>query len=100
MAGRTAEPLSRRLMAAGLPPHTPAVAVAGLGTANEQIVRRNLGELGKLVVTLGPDQPIIIGVGTAFTHPAAATDALILHVQTENATSLPAGPRKVNSEPA
>ena len=90
MAGRTAGPLSRWLMAAGSPPHTPAVAAAGLGTANEQIVCCNLGELGKLVVKLGPDQPIIIGIGTAFAHPAAATDALILDVQTEDATSRPA----------
>ena len=100
MAGRTAGPLSCRLMAAGLSPHTPAVAASGLGTANEQIVRRNLGELGKSVVKLCPDQPIIIGVGTVFTHPAAATDALMRHGQTEEAISRPATPRKVRLKPA
>lgn len=100
MAGRTAGPLSCQLIAAGLPPHTPAVAAAGLGTANEQIECCNLVELGKLVVKLGPDQPIIIGIGTAFTRATAATGALILDVQTENIDSHPASRGNVASEPA
>ncbi len=76
MAGCTAEPMSRRLMAEGLAADTPVVAAAALGTADEQIVRGSLGETGSLVAELGPGRPTIIGIGAAFACPRIASSAI------------------------
>lgn len=66
MAGRTAGPLARRLMAEGLPSDTPAVIAAGLGTPNERIAHGTLEVLEGLVAGLYSKEAIVIGIGRSF----------------------------------
>ena len=68
MAGRTAGPLSHRLMAAGLPASTAAVAGAGLGTPNERVAIGRLDELEDIVGGLCSREAVIIGVGRSFAN--------------------------------
>jgi uroporphyrin-III C-methyltransferase/precorrin-2 dehydrogenase/sirohydrochlorin ferrochelatase len=77
MAGRTAAAFSRRLVAAGLAPDTPAVAAAGLGKPGERIMRGPLDALDRLVGELDPGEPILIGIGAVFADAVSAMTTII-----------------------
>ena len=85
MGGRTGPAIAERLMAHGLSASTPVVVAAGVSRPDET---RWLGDLAGLAAGTGPmvrDQPVLIGIGRAFTRvrsdrvaDAPVTDAPIV----------------------
>ena len=67
MGGRTIAAFAARLMAEGLPPATPAVAVANLSRANETRWRGTLATLAEAGALL-ESGPLLIGIGATFAH--------------------------------
>lgn len=70
MGGRTAGDMVTRLMAAGLPAATPALAVRSVSRPEEMRWHGPLAALAAGVDTLGLDQPLLIGIGNAFANAA------------------------------
>jgi uroporphyrin-III C-methyltransferase len=74
--GRDAAPeLSRALIAAGLPPQTPALVACDVSTPQEQMLRTRLDLLPLIARTFAGDRPTLILIGEAVEHarPARAT---------------------------
>ena len=65
MGGRTVSAFAARLMAEGLPPATPAVAVANLSRANEARWHGTLATLAEAGALL-ESGPLLIGIGATF----------------------------------
>jgi uroporphyrin-III C-methyltransferase / precorrin-2 dehydrogenase / sirohydrochlorin ferrochelatase len=65
MGGNTAQLISDRLIAAGLPASTPAHMVAGVTHAHETRWNGSLRDLGVGLSTMDRQLPILIGVGSA-----------------------------------
>ncbi len=68
MGGRTCRELAQRLIAAGLAPSTPAVAVASVSRSNEQRWIGALEDLFEAMAELDQSAPVLIGVGRAFAN--------------------------------
>jgi uroporphyrin-III C-methyltransferase / precorrin-2 dehydrogenase / sirohydrochlorin ferrochelatase len=67
MGVRTAPKLAERLIAHGLEPSTPAVAVAGISRPDENLWTGTLATLGSGLTASGAiGQPLLIGVGRTF----------------------------------
>lgn len=64
MPRRTLTEFTRRAIAAGLSPATPASAVAAAGRAQEAIVRSTLSLLPRAAAALPADEPVIVLIGT------------------------------------
>lgn len=76
MGGRTAAAISETLIANGLPPETPAVMVSAITRPDEKRWRGTLATLEQGPQSLGPDNPILIGIGTVFQAPDMTTESL------------------------
>jgi len=57
------ELFAERLIAAGLPPTTPAAAIANGTTAREQRCRANLADLPQAVAAAGLEAPVLVVIG-------------------------------------
>ncbi len=66
MGGRTAASMAERLTAAGLPPATPAVILAGVTRSDERRWFGTLATLAEGAATVGFDSPVLLGIGNAF----------------------------------
>jgi uroporphyrin-III C-methyltransferase/precorrin-2 dehydrogenase/sirohydrochlorin ferrochelatase len=71
MGGRTSTTLAARLMAEGLLPETPVVAVASLSRAGEARWQGTLGTLAGADLLHTETGPVLIGIGTVFGRRAA-----------------------------
>lgn len=74
MGGRTSEPLTRRLIAEGLPASTPAVAGWSIGRDDERVVTGTLGTIAADIKSMGLDGPVLLGIGPVFQTVAFAAD--------------------------
>jgi uroporphyrin-III C-methyltransferase/precorrin-2 dehydrogenase/sirohydrochlorin ferrochelatase len=73
MGGRTAQGIGARLIAHGLSPSTPVVAVASLATPRERRWTLSLQQLAQTGVAEALAQgPVLIGIGAVFGRRAAA----------------------------
>jgi uroporphyrin-III C-methyltransferase/precorrin-2 dehydrogenase/sirohydrochlorin ferrochelatase len=72
MAGRTGGAIAARLMAAGLPPDTPATAVACVARPEEARWSGRLDHLAAGLESLGGEGPVVVGVGAVFRKIGAA----------------------------
>ncbi|MCQ0988799.1 siroheme synthase CysG [Jiella marina] len=72
MGGRMAGRIAERLMSHGLDADTPFAIAANLSRDDETYAIGRLGDLGEIVVGLGLDRPILIGVGQVFGQAAQA----------------------------
>lgn len=66
MGGRAAPTIRDRLIAAGMAPDTPAVAVGAVSRPDERHWTGTVLDLAAGVATLDPAQPILIGVGAVW----------------------------------
>ena len=75
MGGRTANRLAGRLLAAGMPSHTPAATITAVSRPAEELRLMTLGSLAQHDFS-GVDEPVLIGIGRVFAALTAAnTDA-------------------------
>ncbi len=74
MGGRTAGDLVARLVAAGLSPSTPALAVRSVSRPEEMRWHGQLADLTAGVAMLGLDQPLLIGIGNTFARAAEISE--------------------------
>jgi len=72
MGGRTARALATRLIAEGLLPVTPAVAISSLTRADEAQWKGSLMALAKTDVLPDSDGPMLIGIGNVFSQQLSA----------------------------
>lgn len=63
MAQRTLAELSKQLLAAGLPPSTPAAALISLTRADEQVVASTIGALPAALAAAAADGPCLVVIG-------------------------------------
>ena len=77
MAGRTGAAVAARLIAAGLPPETPAVAMASVSRPDEQRWAGTLAALaaGDGLEGLG-DKPVLLGIGRVFARAQRAVNGV------------------------
>ena len=66
MGGRTAGPIAARLMADGLSPHTPVIAMTAISRPESALWTGSLAGLAEGVSTLPAASPIVIGIGSVF----------------------------------
>jgi uroporphyrin-III C-methyltransferase / precorrin-2 dehydrogenase / sirohydrochlorin ferrochelatase len=66
MGGKTAGPLSEKLIATGLSAATPVVAVASISRPEETRWSGTLGDLAQGVALLPGGKPLLIGIGAVF----------------------------------
>ena len=71
MGARMAGRIRDRLMAEGLSPTTPAVAVSGIATGDEACWAGPLQDLAEGTAGLGLKRPVLIGIGKVFREQAA-----------------------------
>lgn len=74
MGARTAPELARSLIAHGLEPHTPVVAIAGISRSDEALWSGTLdalaaGSIGVAPGINGSGQAVLIGIGRTFAQP-------------------------------
>ncbi|MBB4008909.1 siroheme synthase CysG [Allorhizobium taibaishanense] len=69
MGGRMAARIAQNMMAAGMAAATPVVVMTSITRADQTAWRGCLAELGAAVSDIGVDNPILIGVGSAFAQP-------------------------------
>jgi uroporphyrin-III C-methyltransferase/precorrin-2 dehydrogenase/sirohydrochlorin ferrochelatase len=74
MGGRTSAALAARLVAEGLSPETPAIAVASLSRAGEVRWQGKLGTLASAELLRTEAGPMLIGIGAVFARKAAEQD--------------------------
>jgi uroporphyrin-III C-methyltransferase/precorrin-2 dehydrogenase/sirohydrochlorin ferrochelatase len=74
MAGRTGHAIALRLMAEGLPAATPCVVATSVSQPRAKHRFGTLGDLGSKRLKSESDEPVLIGIGSAFA--AAASRAL------------------------
>jgi uroporphyrin-III C-methyltransferase len=67
MGGRTAPDIRSRLLANGMASGTPVVIVSAVTRANERHWSGTLDRLHHGMAEIGYDEPVLIGIGTAFT---------------------------------
>ncbi|OBZ94430.1 siroheme synthase [Pararhizobium polonicum] len=73
MGGRTAGQIRARLLAAGMKSETPAVIMSAVTRNNEKRWIGTLHDLAEAVEEIGVDNPILIGVGRAFSQARSST---------------------------
>lgn len=66
MGGRMAGRIAENLIAAGMAPATPVVVMTSITRENQTAWRGSLMDLGAAVAEIGVNNPILIGVGSAF----------------------------------
>ncbi|MCZ7468567.1 siroheme synthase CysG [Agrobacterium sp. O3.4] len=66
MGGRTAADIQSSLLAHGMPASTPVAVMIAVSRANEQRWCGSLAQLAAAVERLGVNEPILIGIGDAF----------------------------------
>jgi uroporphyrin-III C-methyltransferase/precorrin-2 dehydrogenase/sirohydrochlorin ferrochelatase len=71
MGGRTAGPIRTRLLAAGMDSATPAVVMSAVTRSDERRWIGIVDDLADAVARIGVDNPILIGVGRAFSEARA-----------------------------
>ncbi|MBW9066313.1 uroporphyrinogen-III C-methyltransferase [Rhizobium herbae] len=75
MGGRTAGQIRARLLAAGMDGATPAVVMSAATRSNEKRWIGTVGDLADAVVRIGVDNPILIGVGQAFSQAQSKAES-------------------------
>jgi len=75
MGGRTAGQIRARLLAAGMDSRTPAVVMSAVSRSNEKRWIGTVGDLADAVERIGVDNPILIGVGQAFSEARAGVES-------------------------
>lgn len=73
MGGRTAGQIRTRLLAAGMDSRTPVVVMSAVTRSNEKRWIGTVGDLADAVARIGVENPILIGVGQAFSEARAET---------------------------
>jgi uroporphyrin-III C-methyltransferase/precorrin-2 dehydrogenase/sirohydrochlorin ferrochelatase len=68
MGGRTAGQIQSRLLSAGMDSQTPAVVVSAITRENETRWIGTLNGLADAVARIGVDNPVLIGMGNAFSQ--------------------------------
>lgn len=68
MGGRTAGQIQSRLLSAGMDGRTPAVVVSAITRENETRWVGTLNGLADAVARIGVDNPVLIGIGSAFSQ--------------------------------
>lgn len=68
MGGRTGAACAKRLIAEGLPPETPCVAVFSVSQSGEQRFAATLKDLESGKLETRSDKPVLIGIGTVFAN--------------------------------
>lgn len=71
MSGRTAGQIRTRLLAAGMDSATPAVVMSAVSRSDEKRWIGIVDDLADAVARIGVDNPILIGVGQAFSEARA-----------------------------
>ncbi|WP_426125982.1 siroheme synthase CysG [Pararhizobium sp. PWRC1-1] len=66
MGGRTANQIRERLLAAGMDRKTPVVVMSAITRINETRWLGAIDDLPKAMEVVGPDDPVLIGIGTVF----------------------------------
>ncbi|MBP1858331.1 siroheme synthase CysG [Rhizobium herbae] len=74
MGGRTAGQIRARLLAAGMHGKTPAVVMSAVTRSNENRWIGTLNDLAEAVEKIGVDNPILIGVGQAFSQARSSAE--------------------------
>jgi len=74
MGGRTAGQIRARLLAAGMDGKTPAVVMSAVTRSNENRWIGTLNGLAEAVEDIGVDNPILIGVGQAFSQARSSAE--------------------------
>jgi uroporphyrin-III C-methyltransferase/precorrin-2 dehydrogenase/sirohydrochlorin ferrochelatase len=82
MGGRTAGQIRARLLAAGMDCKTPAVVMSAVTRSDEKRWIGTLSGLAEAVEKIGVDNPILIGVGQAFSAALSKAETLTQHEQT------------------
>jgi uroporphyrin-III C-methyltransferase/precorrin-2 dehydrogenase/sirohydrochlorin ferrochelatase len=72
MAGRTGSAAARRLIAEGLPPATPVVAMASVSRPDEERWAGTLATLAADGCPFGADKPVLLGIGRVFAKAVRA----------------------------
>jgi uroporphyrin-III C-methyltransferase/precorrin-2 dehydrogenase/sirohydrochlorin ferrochelatase len=75
MGGRTAGQIRARLLAAGMDSATPAVVMSAVTRSNERRWIGTVGDLADAVERIGVDNPILIGVGQAFSEARSGVES-------------------------
>lgn len=70
MPRRTLQALRDAVVAAGLDPATPAIAVAAATTPREARITGTLADLPECLADLPPDAPVVVLIGRALAHAA------------------------------
>ena len=84
MGGRTAGQIRDRLLAAGMDGATPAVVMSAVTRSNEKRWIGTVGGLADAVVRIGVDNPILIGVGQAFSQAQSKVESPVGKPTSEN----------------
>jgi len=66
MGGRTAPSIRKQLLAAGMPPHTPAVIVSSVTRDKQKSWSGIVDHLADAMEHIGVNNPVLIGVGEVF----------------------------------
>lgn len=74
MGARTARALAQRLLAASLDPATPVAAVSSVSRADAQNWRADLATLEAQGIPTTLQNPVLIGIGSAFARPTRRSD--------------------------
>lgn len=82
MGGRTAGQIRARLLAAGMDCETPTVVMSAVTRNDEKRWIGTLSGLAEAVEKIGVDNPILIGVGQAFSAALSKCETLTQHEQT------------------
>ena len=72
MPVRTLEKLAAQVIAAGLDPATPAVAVARATRPDEEVIAATIGELPAIVAARAPRGPVLVMIGRTLADVAAS----------------------------
>ena len=71
MGGRTGDAIARRLMAEGLAAATPCVVATSISRPQAKHRFGTLGDLARGALKAGSDEPVLIGIGAAFSAAAS-----------------------------
>jgi uroporphyrin-III C-methyltransferase/precorrin-2 dehydrogenase/sirohydrochlorin ferrochelatase len=75
MGGRTAGQIRARLLTAGMDSATPAVVMSAVTRSDERRWIGTVGDLADAVERIGVDNPILIGVGQAFSEARSRAES-------------------------
>jgi uroporphyrin-III C-methyltransferase/precorrin-2 dehydrogenase/sirohydrochlorin ferrochelatase len=75
MAGRTATEIAARLMCFGVSGDMPVAVAASIGRPDQVIRTCRLNSLAETVARIGLDNPLVIGIGWAFSQRSGSVEA-------------------------